>query len=167
VQVAHSAGQQMKAGLLLDAAGEPTRDPAVMFEERMGALLPFGEHKGFALAIMCEILGGALSGGRVQDRRHNPSPMLNNMLSIVFVPDRLVSRESLAAQIESLARYVRASPHAPDAAIMLPGEPERATAKERSMHGIPLPRTTCDALAGAGSRVGSDALRRALAATTA
>ena len=38
-----------------------------MFEDPPGALLPFAQHKGFALAVMCELLGGALSGGRVQD----------------------------------------------------------------------------------------------------
>jgi LDH2 family malate/lactate/ureidoglycolate dehydrogenase len=42
-------------------------DPAVMWREPIGAMLPFAQHKGCALAIMCEILGGALSGGQVQD----------------------------------------------------------------------------------------------------
>ena len=163
VQVARDAQMAMAEGRLLDANGEPTRDPAVMFGDPAGALLPFGEHKGFALAVMCEILGGALSGGRVQDRAPTPSPMINNMLSIVFVPDRFASRDAIAAQIESLARYVRASPHASDADIVLPGEPERATALERSERGIPLPRTTRDALAAAGIRAGSDALQRVLA----
>ena len=164
VQVARDAGRTMAQGRLLDANGEPTLDPAVMFGDPAGALLPFGEHKGFALAVMCEILGGALSGGRVQDRAPSPSPMINNMLSIVFVPDRFASRAAIAAQIESLARYVRASPHASDGAILLPGEPERATARERSERGIPLPRTTCDALVAAGLRTGSDELQSVLAA---
>ena len=160
VQVAHAAGDMLADARLMDANGEPTRDPSVMFGDPTGALLPFGEHKGFALAVMCEILGGALSGGRVQDHAPKPSPMINNMLSIVFAPDRFASRDAIAAQIESLAAYVRASPHAPDAGILLPGEPERATARERSAQGIPLPQTTCDALRDAGLRAGSDALPR-------
>jgi hydroxycarboxylate dehydrogenase B len=162
VEVAHAAGKPLADGRLLDAEGNPTRDPGVMFAERAGALLSFGEHKGFALAIMCEILGGALSGGRVQDRAPNPNPMINNMLSIVFVPDRFATRESIAEQIESLASYVRASPRRSDAGIMLPGEPERATARDRTANGIPLPPATCAALADAGRRAGSDALARLL-----
>ncbi len=30
----------------------------------LGALLTFAQHKGYALATLCEVLGGALSGGR-------------------------------------------------------------------------------------------------------
>ena len=97
VRVAHEAGKEMDEGLLLDENGRPTRDPGVMFSEKMGAMLPFAQHKGYALAVMCEILGGALSGGKVQDQLFDPSPMINNMLSVVFVPDKLTSREKLAA----------------------------------------------------------------------
>ena len=51
---------------------------------------------------------------------------------------------------------LRASPHAPEAGILLPGEPERVTARERAAQGIPLPQTTCDALRDAGLRAGSE-----------
>jgi len=167
VRVALDAGVPMAEGLLLDARGQPTRDPAVMFGESLGALLPFGEHKGFALAVMCEILGGALSGGKVQDRRHDPSPMINNMLSIVFAPDRLTSREALAAQIGRLAAWLRASPPRLDGdRVLLPGEGERATARERSRDGIPLPRATREALAVAARRAGADDFDRLFATGT-
>ena len=43
---------------LLDAAGRPTRDGAVMFQEPRGALIAMGEHKGSGLAILCELLAG-------------------------------------------------------------------------------------------------------------
>ena len=35
--------------------------------DEMTAILPFAQHKGWALSMMCEIVGGALSGGGVQD----------------------------------------------------------------------------------------------------
>jgi len=155
VHVAHEAGRSMADGLLLDAQGRPTNDPSVMFADPMGALLPFGRHKGFALAVMCELLGGALSGGKVQDHHPDPSPMINNMLSIVFVPDRLCSRDALADEVARLAGWLRASRPAPDAAgILLPGEPERATAALRARDGIPLPRRTREALAACGLALG-------------
>ena len=148
VDVALAAGRRMADGLLMDAAGRPTTDPAVMFTDPAGALLPFGQHKGFALSVMCEILGGALSGGHVQHEHPHPNPMRNNMLSIVFAPDKLVTREALARQVGQLAAWLRGSPLAPGAdAIHLPGEPERIAARERSRDGIPLPRRTVDALA--------------------
>jgi uncharacterized oxidoreductase len=155
VHVAYDAGRAMADGLLLDAQGRPTNDPAVMFAEPMGALLPFGQHKGFALAVMCELLGGALSGGTVQDHAPKPSPMINNMLSIVFVPDRLCGRDALADQVARLAGWLRGSPAAPGVAgILLPGEAERASAALRGRGGIPLPRRTRDALAACGRDVG-------------
>ena len=147
VRVALDAGKRMADGLLLDAQGRPTDDPAVMFQDPIGALLPLGGHKGFALAVMCELLGGALSGGKVQDHAPKPSPMINNMLSLVFAPDKLCSRDDFARQVERLAAWLRASPPAPSSSgIRLPGEPERIAARERERLGIPLPRRTRDAL---------------------
>ncbi len=164
VRVALDAGVRMRDGLLIDAEGRPTTDPAVMYATPSGALLPFGDHKGFALAIMCELLGGALSGGHVQHESPVPNPMINNMLSIVFAPDRLVGRDAFSAQVRQLADWVRGSPPQPGGTgIHLPGEPERATAATRARDGVPLPRTTRDALAACGRAVGAAAFERAFA----
>jgi uncharacterized oxidoreductase len=146
-RVALDAGRKMADGLLLDAQGRPTNDPAVMFRDPIGALLPFGGHKGFALAVMCELLGGALSGGRVQDHHPKPNPMINNMLSLVFAPDKLCGHDEFARQVERLAAWLRGSPPARGGTgIHLPGETERIAARERERLGIPLPRRTLDAL---------------------
>jgi uncharacterized oxidoreductase len=154
-RVALDAGRRMAPGLLLDAQGRPTDDPAVMFEDPIGALLPFGQHKGFALAVMCELLGGALSGGHVQDHHPRPSPMINNMLSVVFAPDKLCPRDELARQIERLAAWLKASPPATaDGHVQLPGEPERATARERDANGIPLPGPTRATLVATADKLG-------------
>ena len=154
-RVAVDAGKRMPAGQLLDSHGHPTDDPAVMFGDPIGAILPFGQHKGFALAVMCELLGGALSGGRVQDHHPRPSPMINNMLSIVFAPDRLCGRDAFAQQVERLVLWLRASPPAhAGARVMLPGEPERATARERETNGLPLALRTCAALAACAQELG-------------
>jgi uncharacterized oxidoreductase len=155
VRVAHEEGRRLPAGVLLDPAGNPTDDPAVMIPQRLGALLPFAEHKGYALAVICELLGGALSGGRVQDHDPKPSPMINNMLSIVFDPTRLCPREALAEQIERLAGWLASSPLASGAGgIVLPGAPERATARERESHGIPLPHSVLRALDACAQELG-------------
>lgn len=59
---ARMEGRQMPEGVGLDAAGEPTTDPAAILDG--GALLPFGGHKGAGIAFMIEVLAAALSGGR-------------------------------------------------------------------------------------------------------
>lgn len=155
VQVAHAAGKPLAEGLIIDADGQPTTDPAAMMDGMAGALLPFGQHKGFALAVICELLGGALSGGHVQHESPVPNPMINNMLSIVFAPDKLVGRDAFAEQVRKLAAWVRGSPRQAGATgIWLPGEPERETARVRARDGIPLPRTTRDALAACARSLG-------------
>jgi uncharacterized oxidoreductase len=155
-RVAMDKREPMADGLLLDPAGRPTNDPAVMWRDRSGAILPFAQHKGWALSVMCEIVGGALTGGHVQDGR-TLHPMLNNMLTLVFDPARLGTADALAAEIDELAGWVKASPPArAGEAIRLPGEPERATARERLRDGIPMPQATLDALAHSARPLGVD-----------
>jgi hypothetical protein len=118
----------MDEGLLIDDAGRPTTDPRVLWHKPYGAILPFGEHKGWALSMMCEIVGGALSGGGVQDGG-TAHPMLNNMTTFVADPSQIGTADALPSEIAALARWVRASPAAEGAAepISLPGEPSAAS----------------------------------------
>jgi uncharacterized oxidoreductase len=157
-RVAVDEERRMADGLLLDRTGCPTNDPNVMWGERIGAILPFAEHKGWALSVMCELLGGALSGGRVQDGA-TVHPMLNNMLTLAFDPGRLGTASALGPEIERLAGWVRASP--PMAGcdeISLPGEPERRTAAIRERDGIPMPGKTLDSLNVVSRALGVDTL---------
>lgn len=154
VRVAQTKGVPVPDGVLIDAAGQPTNDPAVLAADPPGALLPFAQHKGYALAVMCELLGGMLSGGSVQSGRR-AGGVFNNMLSLVFDADRLRARDERRAQIEALARWVQASPpRDPDAPVLLPGEPERLTERERRRHGIPVPAATAAALVAEARRLG-------------
>src|SRR5438552_14319639 len=52
VRVARNEGKLLPEGILIDAAGQPTRDPRVMYSDPRGALMPFGGHKGYALALV-------------------------------------------------------------------------------------------------------------------
>jgi uncharacterized oxidoreductase len=159
-RVAVDEGRAMDEGLLIDDAGRPTTDPRVLWHKPYGAILPFGEHKGWALSMMCEIVGGALSGGGVQDGG-TAHPMLNNMTTFVADPAQLGTAESLPREIAVLAAWVRASPAAEGAAepISLPGEPERRVAAKRGRDGIPLPARTHEQLAAAAASVGVGAPR--------
>jgi LDH2 family malate/lactate/ureidoglycolate dehydrogenase len=55
------AGRAIPLGWGLDAEGQPSTDPAAVLA---GAMLPFGGHKGSALATMIELLAGPLIGDR-------------------------------------------------------------------------------------------------------
>ncbi len=69
VRVANNKKVQMEEGLLIDAAGHPTTDPGVLYNAPYGAILPFGLHKGGGLAVICDLLAGALTGGRTHSPR--------------------------------------------------------------------------------------------------
>jgi uncharacterized oxidoreductase len=89
VRVAFNKGEKRGARHPDRRPGQPTNDPGVMFREPHGALLPFGEHKGYGLAVACEILAGALTGGITLHARPDPNAIINNMLSFIVDPDRL------------------------------------------------------------------------------
>ncbi len=63
-------GRPVPEGVGLDAAGEPTTDPATILDG--GALLPFGGHKGAGIAFMVEVLAAAMTGGRFGFQDESP-----------------------------------------------------------------------------------------------
>jgi len=158
VRVALNKGEQVRPDTLLDARGEPTTDPAALFAEPGGAILPFGEHKGYGMAVICEILGGALAGGFTLHARPPGRAIINNMLSVIVDPQRLGTAQRLAAEARAFADWVCASPPlAGGQRVLLAGDPERAWRRERGAHGIPIDATTWAQLVHAAAQVGVDA----------
>lgn len=154
VKVALANGKPVPAGSLIDASGAPTTDPAALFDAMKGALLPFAQHKGYALAVICELLGGMLSGGEVQhdDRRPNT---INNMLSLVFAGDRLCDPARQREQAAALEQWVKSARRAdPLQPILFPGEPERQVEAQRRRDGIPIAAATVDQLLMDSARLG-------------
>jgi delta1-piperideine-2-carboxylate reductase len=68
ISLAAEAGRTVPPGVGVDAEGHPTTDPAAILEG--GVQLPFGGHKGGLIALMVELLAGALCGGllAIEDR---------------------------------------------------------------------------------------------------
>lgn len=162
VLVAFNKGVPVPEGALIDSAGRPTTDPSVMFTEGertpRGALLPFGLHKGYGLALVCELLAGALTGGgATEPEAFAENKIRNNMLTLIIDPAGFGIDYDLAAEIDRFVAWVKASPVAPDAVegeVMVPGDPERKREAERGRDGIPLDPTTWQGLIAAGARVG-------------
>ena len=144
VRVAYNKGEQVAPGRLIDHKGQPTTDPKVMFEEPKGAQTAFGDHKGWALAFMAEVLGGAMTGGpRSGDGFKGGRGLVNGIMSIVIEPGRLVDGGWFDGAIATLTDYVKASPAAdPDQPVQVPGEAERMARAQRGRDGIPVDPTT-------------------------
>jgi hydroxycarboxylate dehydrogenase B len=143
-RVARNKGVEVPEDSLLDAGGRPTRDPAVMFQEPRGALVPMGEHKGSGLAIMCELLAGALTGGwTIQPGHPRAGGIINNMLAVIIDPEVFGDRGQLLEEIGALIGYVKsARPRAGFDEVLVPGEPERRRRAERLAHGIEVDERT-------------------------
>ena len=154
VRVAHNAGKPMMDGALLDHAGQATKDPGVMYAEERGVVLPFGEHKGSGLALVCELLAGAIVGSA--SVRTNTPPergIINGMLSIVIDPGRLNNRDTRLAEIDGMIAWVKsAAPADPELPVLIAGEPERIARAARMAGGIEVDDTTWGQLAEIAQR---------------
>ena len=154
-RVAWKRGVPVADGNLLDRDGKPTNDPSVMWVEPLAALLPFGEHKGFGLAFVCELLAGGLSGAGTIPGRMDWGVIDNNMLSIVIDPARLGGADSYAAETERLIEWVSSTPAAEGFdRVRIPGEPEREMRALRGADGIPLDPTTWSEIVAAAVALG-------------
>ncbi|HEU5319294.1 MAG TPA: malate/lactate/ureidoglycolate dehydrogenase, partial [Methylomirabilota bacterium] len=144
VAVARNAGKQVPAGNLIDPDGRATTDPAVMYAEPRGSLIPFGAHKGYGLAVFAEILAGGLSGGgTIQPGNPRRGGVVNNMFAVVVDPARLAGSDWLRREIDGFVDYVKASPAAdPAEPVLIPGDPERLARDERARSGIVVDSTT-------------------------
>jgi uncharacterized oxidoreductase len=156
VRVAYNKGEPVKPDTLLDAHGEPTVDPGALFAEPGGAILPFGEHKGYGMAVVCEILGGALAGGMTLHERPTARAIINNMLTFIVDPARLGTAERLAEEAMAFANWVRASPPLAGVdRVRLAGEPEREWRRARAAE-IPIDATTWSQILDAAETLGTD-----------
>ncbi|MGE0799845.1 MAG: Ldh family oxidoreductase [Lautropia sp.] len=112
-----------------DDAGRPTVDPSVITSS--GVSYPIGEHKGFGLGLLVEILTGGLAQGAVADATNSDHPDGNGVHSqtaIAIRPDALMPAEAYRAKVSELVdRVERAAP-----GIRMPGASSFAK-KQRSL----------------------------------
>ena len=161
MRVAHNEGRSVEPGTLIDENGQPTNNPGVVVVPqsggRMGALRTFGEYKGFGMAVACELLGGALSGGGTWHRQADGRrAVLNSMLCILIDPARLGSLASFGEESLAFIDWLRHSPPAPGSeGVVLPGEPERAAREQRSREGIRIDDATWQEIVESGRKVGA------------
>lgn len=155
VLVASRGGKPLPKGALISADGQLTEDPVDLYgphtpdgprdhSQGTGAIRAFGDHKGSGLALICELLGGALTGnGTTRTGR----PIANGMLAIYIDPQRIDPDHFFDGE---MARYVatikETRPVAGVDEVLVPGEPEQRTRAERAANGIPLPEDTWAAI---------------------
>jgi hydroxycarboxylate dehydrogenase B len=169
MRVAHNEGRRVAPGFLIDAQGMPTTDPGVVVVPQpnaqgviepaaglLGALLAFGEHKGSGLAVACELLGGALTGGGTWHRPGDTQrAVLNGMLTVLIDPHALGTHAAFETEATAFVDWLKASPpQSGFEAVQIGGEPERAYRAERERDGIRIDASTWQEIVDAGRKVG-------------
>jgi LDH2 family malate/lactate/ureidoglycolate dehydrogenase len=142
-------GQAIPSGWAVDAQGNPTTDAEAALT---GAVLTMAGHKGYALALMVEVLTGVLSGAAVgaevgsmykqMDRKQNVGHFfclldVASFMEVQLFKDRI---DSLSAAIKGRRKLPGVDE------ILLPGEPEHRAALANRRLGVPLDEKTVQEL---------------------
>lgn len=131
-------GGRLPAAWVLDGHGRPTDDPAVLFQEPRGTILPLGGldsgHKGYGLSLMVEALTGGLAGfGRADPRQGWGATVFLQVLD----PQAFGGRDAFVRQMDEVARQCRASrPANPARPVRLPGEKGFGLARQQRAEGV-------------------------------
>ncbi len=160
MRVAYNEGHEVEPGLLICERGLPTTNPGVVVVPQgnglFGALLAFGEHKGYGLAVACELLGGALTGSGTWHRPGDGKrTVVNGMLAVLIDPARLGTQAVFEDEALAFVDWLRQGPVAPGHdAVLLAGEPERTQREARGRNGIVIDDGTWAELEQAAGKVG-------------
>ncbi len=153
IEIALRAGGKIPEGWAIDRDGCVTREPTGMIDG--GALLPLGSdrehggHKGYALALMVDVLSAVLSGANWGPftppfalQQETPKRSVGKGIGHFFGAmriDAFIDPDEFKRQIDDLVRTFRATKPAPGTSgPILPGDPEREAERVRSKEGIPL-----------------------------
>ncbi len=169
VEIARRTGSTIPLGWAIDKHGAVTSDPQAMIDG--GALLPLGSererggHKGYALALMVDVLSAVLSGANWGPftppfalRQEIPARSVGQGIGHFFGAlriDGFVEPDEFKRQIDDLVRTFRRTKPAPGTdGPLLPGDPERECERERAAHGVPLVAAVVDDLRDIAQRTG-------------
>jgi L-lactate dehydrogenase len=152
----HKAGRQFDEEWLLDAQGRPTRDPAVMYADPPGTVLPLGGlvsgYKGFGMALMVEALTGGLAG---HGRADPPVGWGATVFVSLYDPSAFGGAADFARQMDWLADATRSNPPRPGFdQVRVPGDRAVALRDEQRRRGVRLHPTIPPMLRGCAQRLG-------------
>jgi LDH2 family malate/lactate/ureidoglycolate dehydrogenase len=168
VMIARDKHEQVPPGALLDKEGWPTTDPNALMQG--GALLPFGSHKGYALALMATLLSTVLvREGEDREGGDSTKVFFCAIDTRVFGDDESKLHGGAGGGEGVLRRHVTSAPQAASTVfekvratppaegfdeVLIPGEPERRSAERRRKEGIPVAEDTWQAIMKTASEVG-------------
>lgn len=166
VLVASTGGKPLPPDALIEPDGRLSGDPHTLYghyerdgprdlTKGAGAIRAFGEHKGSGLALICEMLAGAFTGGGTSGPTDARTRIANGMLSIFLSPRHFGTQAEFERTGLAYAEWVTSChPADPNSPVLLPGEPEAARRAARTRDGVPLPSTVWGSLETTAQRFG-------------
>ena len=169
IEMARRRGQPIPQGWGIDNQGRGTTNPDDIVAG--GALLPLGSdrerggHKGYGLAIMVDVLCGALGGANWGPftppfalRQEIPSRSVGKGIGHFFGAMRIdgfIEADEFKRQIDDFIRTFRATKPAPGTnGPLIPGDPEREAERVRSKDGVPLIMPVVEELRAISKKIG-------------
>jgi hydroxycarboxylate dehydrogenase B len=162
VNVASHGGKPLPPDALIGPGGAFSGDPALIYgpltvggprdhARGEGAMRAFGEHKGSGLALMCELLGGSLTGNGATEPDRK---FANGMFSLYLDPSQIDPAHVFDADMTRYLDWFSQGKAIPGEAVMTPGEPERLSRARRGKSGVPLPDEAWALIVAAARSVG-------------
>ena len=134
------ADEPLPVGIAFDPEGQPTTDP-----HKARSLTPIGGYKGYGLALMVDILCGALvgsvTGGDMLPMYSIPIEQKRDVghFFMAIDLDRFRGVHAFSTELQSIVDRLRAEPPVDGGEeVMVPGDPEKRTEIERRKTGIPI-----------------------------
>lgn len=139
INLAEIEDRPIPLGWAIDKEGHATTEAT---EALKGSVLPFGEHKGYGIALLIDILSGVLSGagyGRHLGQLWNNSETHQN-LGFFLLAINIASFQNLEefkGKIDQMIAEIKASERGPNRdEILVPGEIEFRNEAYNRKHGI-------------------------------
>ncbi len=155
----HTEQRSLPGPWALDAEGEPTSNPAALFADPPGTLLPMGGldhgHKGYAFGLLVEALTGGLAGHGRADPKEGWGA---SVFIQVFAPALFGGAKDFLRQTTQVAEICRATPPRPGfERVRLPGEAGLRRRAAQLAGGVELYPSIMPALLPWGAKLGVDA----------
>ena len=166
VLVASNGGKPLPPDALVEPDGRLSADPHTLYGAYeqigprnaaggLGAIRAFGEHKGSGLALACELLAGAFTGGGCSGPVDARGRIANGMLSIYISPKHFGSEAEFRRTAEDYVAWVKTCrPIDPQGEVLAPGEPEARLKAERLAKGVPLQPDTWASIVQCARKLG-------------
>lgn len=134
IQVARSKEAELPEGCILDKNGVPSVIPAEFYDG--GALLPFGKHKGYALAMWTCLLGGL--AGKFDTETGEMGGVFMQTIDV----NAFTSIDEYQKGVRAFLDGIKATPPAAGFdEVLSPGDFEARNRLERLKNGIQIPDT--------------------------